>query len=375
MSPAPPPLSPPLALLVRLIAEAAGGESTAERLPEPPALDAAGWAAFADLAIGRHLVGPLIAASLDRLGAPEEVRTAFAAAERANTLAATVQIAETRRLFAALGEAGISVAVVKGWPLAARFYPSAEARHVGDLDLLVAPADAARTVARLGDLGFAISPDDENRRYRALSDPARAPRLLATGKHVELERAATGMVIELHWRLMSLAGWPELTDRPGALTVQETEAGPLHVPEDRTNLIYLSVHGALHAWNRLKWLADIAVVARARGPAALAGDLEAARGLRLARPLASALSLSNRLFASPLPDGGLDAALAARTRARIETRILTRLARSGAPPDPRRYAADIRALRLSLASGWAQYWGIVEYDTVRRVRRIGHLRG
>ena len=65
---------------------------------------------------------------------------------------------------------------------------------------------------------------------------------------------------------------------------------------------YLCMHGALHCWSRLKWLADINALlttAPERGVERLVGAAEA-RGT--GRAAAQALLLCRRLLATPLPD-------------------------------------------------------------------------
>ena len=356
-------LPPPLALLVRLIASATGSPSN-DCHALAATLDSTGWAVFADFAIRRHMVAPLIAPEIEALPVPKATRAEIATAVRANAFAMTAQIAETKRVLTAFAEAGVPLTIVKGWPLGARLYPAPEIRHVGDLDLLVAPEQAAEALTLLEGLGFGHADGAIDKAARGARCDLKDPRVLAAKKHVSLVRAPTGVMIELHWRLMSLSGWPEPLGRPDSLARQETKIGLVPVLADRVNLTYLAVHGSLHAWSRLKWLADIALFAQDRGPAMLASDLDEARSARLARPLAFALSLSHRLLGSPLPE----TTIGSLTSAKLESLVLDRLARSGEPLNQRRYAADIRRLRLALASGWAQHIGVIDFDTLRRFR-------
>ena len=331
-----------------------------------PGMQDADWDRFADLAIARHQVAPAVAPALDALGdaVPAPVRDRIAGAVRQNALITMAQIAETGRIRVALAGAGVDLAVLKGWPLAARLYGDPARRYCGDLDVLVPGDRAADSWAALDAIGYR-APDrtaKERRRARWRGDP----RLVEACRDIELIRPQTGTAVELHWRVLNFRGWPDFAARPGFLTRQETEAGPILAPDDRNNLLYLSVHGGLHFWDHLKWLADIAALARARGPEVLSGDLAEARAAGCARAVLLALALAHRLLGSPLPadPGAADPAVV-----RLERRVLARLARPGWP-SALRYHAEWRWMAFCLAGSWRQRLGVIGYDTTRRLRLL-----
>ena len=352
----------PLALMVALMREQGGeqggeqeGETAGEGRAGPGAgtatlargLDADGWESFADLTNGRHRVAPRVLPALKRLAAevpgtvPARVRGRIEEAAHRNALITLVQISETKRIRTALAGAGVELAVFKGWPLAERLHGSAAARHAGDLDLLVPEDRVAESRLALEGIGFEVSDYTPKfrRRVRGLDNP----QLIRACKDIEMIRPATGVTVELHWRMLNYHGWPVFLDRPGALAVQQTQAGPILTPDDATNLMYLSTHGALHLWDRLKWLDDIAVLARARGAGGLAADLGVARETGVARPVAFALGLAARLLGSPLPEG-LEAAPAGTGR--LDPR----------PARPPGRAASRRCATRPASAGWGSGW-------------------
>lgn len=355
----PPDWPRPLALMVACLDP--GGAGRARDLST--AMDADDWDRFLRLTTTQHRVAPQVAPMLRTLDAPDRIHQAISGNVQRNALRALGQISETAKMRAALAEEGIEIAVFKGWPLAERLFGGAAGRHVGDLDLLVPEDRILDACAALGRIGYAPSEDTPKfqRRARALANP----RLVRACKDVELVNPDTGVAVELHWQFLNYHGWPRFLDRPGALEVQQTQAGPLLVPDERTNLMYLSTHGALHLWDRLKWLVDIAALARMRDPAALDADIEAAREAGVLRPVAFALSFSARLFDSPLPR-----AAAAAAEPGLERWILRRLARPEGRLDTLRYQLGIRRMALGLAQGWDQTLGVIGYDTTRRLRLL-----
>ena len=301
----------PLALIIALMRERRAsdveGKGSAEIARLARGMGASDWDVFAELAIKRHRIAPVILPSLKRLaaevpgGVPGAIRGRIEEAVHRNALVALVQISEARRIREALAIEGLELSIFKGWPLAERLHGGAAERHAGDMDLLVPEDRVADSRRVLEGIGFDVSAHTAKfrRRLRGLDNP----QLIRACKDIEMVRRATGVTVELHWRMLNYHGWPVFLDRPGALSVQETQAGPILVPNDQTNLMYLSTHGALHLWSRLKWLDDIAVLARQRGPEGLAADLEVARETGVTRPVVFALSLAYRLFDSPVPAG------------------------------------------------------------------------
>ena len=66
-------------------------------------------------------------------------------------------------------------------------------------------------------------------------------------------------------------------------------------------LDYLILHGARHAWSRLKWAADVATILEKMPEAELSAMLERATVAGARRPALQALALCSLLFGLPMP--------------------------------------------------------------------------
>lgn len=242
----------------------------------------------------RHGVAGLVADGLHAAGAkvPDRLRRTA----RRRGLTAVRQAGEALRLQRALADAGIPVLFVKGAALAKRAYGLLGLRSAFDIDLVVAPTAVERAWRVLEEAGYARTIP-----RRALSSAGL--RLFQWAAKDSLHRHHDmGFVVELHWRLSD-----DLVDPnpPPRECWQEVEVAPgrtLATLGDEHMFVYLSVHGAAHAWARLKWLADIGalITASEDGGTRL---WDAARCAGLARPAASGLLLAHELLGTPLPPG------------------------------------------------------------------------
>lgn len=264
-----------------------------------PGPEGANWASFADLAIDRHRVGPLVAGSPIVAALPDAAKDRFRVSASAAAFAALAQKAETGRLLEAFDAAGCTTVLFKGWPLAERLYGSASLRHSKDIDLHIPADKLPRAIACLEELGYAPLPGHRTRfRLAAAASPA----LIAETNDIALVDPA-GNHVELHWRLTHLKGWLTLADFPDPVTTHPLDnSGVLvRVPTDQTAMIYLAVHGQLHMWGRLKWLVDIARLVSRRDDASLMADLALANRLGAGRALRVAIRLANTVLGSRVP--------------------------------------------------------------------------
>ncbi|MBY8976570.1 nucleotidyltransferase family protein [Rhodobacteraceae bacterium NNCM2] len=293
MSPAPtPPGTWPVEL--RALAACLAGEKCPALAPEQ-------WETFATLAIERHRVGSLLAATLDDRALPGPVWQQFQQSGTDAALTSLRDKAETLRLVTALEQAGCRPVLLKGWPLAERLYGSASLRHSKDIDLHFTVAEVPAALRCLEGLGYAPLPAHATRGKLAAST---APALIAETNDIALTDRA-GHMVELHWRLTHLSSWLKLSDIPDATATHpiDTSGVSVTVASDRACLIYLSVHGQLHMWGRLKWLADIARLVERRSDDDLTGDLALATQLGAGRAVRIAVRLSHLILGTRLPAG------------------------------------------------------------------------
>lgn len=207
-----------------------------------------------------HKVLPLFLRNVEAFAAsyvPDEALAALRARYTANTHLCLQQSAEIFNLNRLFHEQQINVRVFKGIPLAMAAFREPALRHAGDIDLLVAEKDIFAADSVLRSVGY-IRVDPQ-----ATLTPRRMRSYLAHQKDFSYEHPGTGGAIDLHWRLFRN---PWL---PANMQIEQAGEGWIDFASKRiptlpepSLLLYLSVHGALDGWLRLKWLADVGALIR-----------------------------------------------------------------------------------------------------------------
>ena len=211
------------------------------------------WEDFLSLAHRQRVSGlvheALSAAAIDY---PAAIAEKLGRRARRITRKNLISAGETLRLCRALEAAGILVLVLKGAALAQLAYGSLKARHFRDVDLLVDPDRAEAAWRLLEGEGYALVAPA--RRLRKTQRRA----LIRYGREAEFACTEKNTRVELQWRV---AANPLLLKGVGAHSPAQTVAlsdGAAVRTLARDDLFaYLCVHGAQHAWGRLKWLADV----------------------------------------------------------------------------------------------------------------------
>ncbi|HWD58313.1 MAG TPA: nucleotidyltransferase family protein [Stellaceae bacterium] len=309
------------------------------------------WQAVIDGA-RRHRVAPLV---LEALRATDRVvpETAMAALQRLANAAARrslAQIGELERLATLFADAGIRMIALKGVTLSAQLEGDGSLRGARDLDLLVDPSRFVEVEALLVRNGY--------RSTGAALSPRQEAAHRNWTKDVEFLNPATGVPVELHHRLTDNQ---HLLDCDFDTLWREREivaiGGTAIATLPRRYLaLYLCVHGAGHAWERLRWLADLA--AALREPGAVEQAAAAASAAGLLPPMLHALLLAHDWLGLAVPAGVLAEARTNRAVARLD-RILAhlyaaetwhRMPRRGTFRARMRYSLWQRLYRLSLKS-------------------------
>lgn len=297
------------------------------------------WPFFQRL-VARHRVGGFVAMALSACEkdiVPADIRADLSQQGAANLRLSLMQLAEATRLNQQLAQAGIDATFLKGQTLAALAYGDAGVgiRHSRDIDFLVAPEAVDSALAILIADGY--QPDDPLH----LRPQFRRSR---TVYHLTLSNPHQSMKVELHWRLTQNRHL-----MPVGHSLQSRQIVPLaggtQLPTlSRQDLfLYLCVHGARHAWFRLKWLADIAAMAARMDEPELNSLLAAARSRGLTRPVAQGLVLSARLLELNLP-GDMATRLAQGRSMGLLLRVAT-----AALADTNEYGSDHHAPVANLA--------------------------
>lgn len=247
----------------------------------------------------RQRVWGLVADALRSAGIAVPEPVAAAMQERAGQIARQnlAAAAETARLGAMFDGAGIDWMTFKGLALAIQAYGTLSVKMANDLDILVPVADTARACALLRVAGYRrFSPGAE------VSDD-QVPAWMQVSKESGWQHARTGLIVELHGRLM--ANPTLLPEAVIGMPRKRVAIAPgIEVPTMGDALLYpyLFAHGAHHGWFRVKWLADVAALITQEGPEGAEKRYREARALGVGRCAAQGLLLMHELLALPLAD-------------------------------------------------------------------------
>jgi hypothetical protein len=283
--------------------------------------------------VRRHRIGPLVHRNLSESASPavpEPVAERLRADAAENARRVLSQIAEAARLTRILAEAGISSLLIKGPLLSVIAFGDPVMRENRDIDLLVDPdltLEADRLISGAGFRRFA--PDFDLTEHQ--SEIYRRFRC-EFGYH----SSRTGVVCELHWRLGANGSLLPLETKmlqaqSRALSVGGQDFGTL--PEDEM-FLYLCVHGAVHVWFRLKWIADIAALLHKMDASEVARIARHARLLAVRLPFHQALILAHGLLAAPVPSEILAEAHADKAARRMAIAAHKAIAWRGSPAEP-----------------------------------------
>jgi hypothetical protein len=256
------------------------------------------WQRFLRVA-KHHQVVALVHDGLGQLqpDVPSEIAREISAQAARLVLENLAVAAESLRIKRLFDEANLPVLFIKGTTLAVLAFGNVGLRAAKDIDLLVSqemlPA-ATALILGAGYRRFDPPPD--------ISDP-QLRLLMPYRKDLGFVHQTTGMQIELHWRLFlnphAMAGTSIMT---GSRVVPVTGTEGLCTLGEEDLFAYLCMHGALHWWNCLKWLADINAIL-ATFPDGNVEDLIRSAEVRgVGRAAAQALTLCQRVLATPLPD-------------------------------------------------------------------------
>jgi hypothetical protein len=197
-----------------------------------------------DLA-GRHGLRGVLLHHAREVGLAPEGTDAWLAAERAVQKRQRAALDEAT---AALSAADVRAVALKGPLLGARVYPAPGRRPSTDLDLMIREAELERAVRALATAGWLPSDDRKAASFYREHH-----------HHVHLARAGAPMV-ELHHRALSSFGVLVPSEE---LVARARPYGGAWVLTPEDEWLYLAVHAASHVFERLGWLYDLKLLARA----------------------------------------------------------------------------------------------------------------
>lgn len=271
------PFSPACSAELRLLAACVLQDDAAVLEALKPPID---WYRFERLAEYND-VQSLTGNRLQRLPSPPPVPSDIMGylldALREDAVMHLSQTAESVRLVALLGKAGVTALVLKGAALAQQLYgDDPECRRSSDIDILIDSADLDEADRALIAGGF--------RRSWPASEPPRRGRemFLQLANVFNYVHPKTSQLVELHHRITLNPYWMPVPF--GALLAEselvETQFGAFRGISGNPLISYLCWHALSHGDYRLKWFGDLARALRREGQTSLTACLA-----RDARPL------------------------------------------------------------------------------------------
>ncbi len=303
----------------------------------------------------KHGLSSLLLAVMGRIGAvpPHALEDMRRRAVKCATVT-LARIEETARVSDALQRAEARFLILKGAALSVQLHGNAGTRDARDVDVLVDASQVALAGEALRSIGY--DPLDGDLMA------ADATALVRQFREIKFVHRASGTCVELHRRLTDNRA---LLDWDFDTLWQERDmvrVGAVDVPTlARHRLVpYLCIHGAIHCWERLIWLNDLAAIVSQRGASVA---LEQAREVGLDALVLHAMTLASDWLGSPMPDE-----LHVLSRRSRRVRYLGFLSRrffagarwlESAPPSSAkrfvRFSVWLRLYRYGIKPDW-RYW-------------------
>src|SRR3974390_2741562 len=202
---------------------------------------------------------------------------------------------ETVRLQRIFDDAGVPALFLKGATLAVLAFKNIGLRSGQDIDLLVSNETMPMAVEIVRRAGYCrFSPPS------TVTD-GQLTLLMNFRKDFGFLHQDTGTHLELHWRLFVnpyAIGQTELMRCSRLVPV--TDASAVRTLGEEDLFAYLCMHGALHWWYRLKWLADINALTGVTETGKLVRLYEATKTRGVERAAAQGLLLCRTVFRTPV---------------------------------------------------------------------------
>ena len=187
---------------------------------------------------------------------PRDIAAEVRHRAHAETMHGLALAAELVALVHQLEFAGIPVITLKGPALAVRAYDDVAMRPPGELDLLVHAANASHALVVLEIAGYTRTDGASQGKERNVT-------LRELEHHAALTNAV-GTRVQLHWGIVERQLGLHVVESFWWADARRVPIAGAEVSALGTEalLVYLAVHGAKHEWRYLRWIGDIAAVAR-----------------------------------------------------------------------------------------------------------------
>lgn len=247
----------------------------------------------------RHRVEGLVHDGLKRarIAPAPAVADAFATAAARIARDNLIFASEAAKLDRLLRDAGVDFLFVKGVTLNLLAYGTLALKKAIDIDMVVDPARYEAAIAAVEQARWScVQPREGATHEEILAWSKRT-------KHSIWRRG--GIMLELHTAFVDsdrMLGGVTIHSPRRQVDVAKGFSLPTLAREEL--FAYLAVHGATHAWSRLKWLADLAALVAA-GPDTAESLYRRSVELGAGRSGGQALLLANDLLGLPLPESFL----------------------------------------------------------------------
>jgi hypothetical protein len=255
------------------------------------------WPRFLRVA-KRHQVIGLVRDGLTRAGidVPPKVAQEIGTDAETLTIENLAMARESLRIQHLFDEAHLPVLFVKGATLAVLAFGDIGLRASEDIDLLVTRETLPAATALLLRAGY--------RRYNPPPNigDSQLRLMMPLRKDFGFVHEATGFRVELHWRLfLNRFAMTETSIMAASRIVSLTGVEGVRTLGEEDLFSYLCMHGALHWWNRVKWIADINALLASIPEDGVKRLVHAAEARGAGRAATQALILCRTLLKTPLP--------------------------------------------------------------------------
>lgn len=255
-----------------------------------PGLGRVGWDEFLGVT-AHHRISSLVYENLEQVkpvGMPAYVREELRVRARLNAMEALRAVVEIHTITERFAAAGIGITVLKGVPLSNVLFGNPNARHVGDIDMLVAEGRLTEQMELLDELGYSrINPPGKLTTRRLES-------YVAFWKDFTFAKRESDFELDLHWRLFNNRFHAaNAMVQQAEYTSMEVHGVAMRVFSLRDQFIYIAAHGIADAWTYLKSLADVGAFLKVFTQEELEGALARSEELGVLPQISAAIHLSN----------------------------------------------------------------------------------
>lgn len=247
----------------------------------------------------RHGILPLIYKTLKQLSQENKIRDEVTLSLLKQHYMAIVQqnmlkSAELIQIVNIAKELDIELLPFKGPVLAEIAYQDISMRYFSDLDILVKKQDFRKLFPKLEKRGYnPYFPIHTYKGNKVMFDMNNDCPFYDTKRHI---------MIEIHWEFFRKLALPIKLFRPWKNTEEVTiNHHTLKTLSHETHLLYHSLHGSKHVWERLGWIIDIDRIIRSIPNLDWDKIIHMAQEMGALKMFLLGPALANRYFNTPLP--------------------------------------------------------------------------